>query len=180
MRRIPTGLLFICCCTVFSAAALAQVEAAPNQPVNISVFLEAPDPPLQMGDLPVFKGEVTNQGTNVLKSLVVYLSLVYLQPGQEHPVDLEDWSAQKAIRIDQLAPGQTITREWQMRLIKSGPFGASLTIVDPLSDQPRISPLAKFDIAPKPTVIAGRIFPVAIGIPLLLVGLFFFIWQTRR
>lgn len=180
MRRILTGLLFICCCTVFAAAAPAQVGADTNQPANISVFLEAPEPPLQMGDLPVFKGKVTNQGANVLKSLVVYLSLVSLQPGREHPVDLEDWSAQKAIRIDHLAPGQTMTREWKMRLIKSGPFGAALTIVNPASDQPQISPLALFDINPKPTVLAGRILPVAVGIPLLLAGLFFLIWRTRR
>ena len=180
MRCILMSLLFICCCTVFLVAVPAQVEAAANQPANISVFLQAPDPPLQMGDLPVFKGEVTNQGANVLKSLVVYLSLVSLQPGQEHPVDLEDWSAQKAIRIDQLAPGQTMTQEWRMRLIKSGSFGAALTIVNPASDQPQISPLALFDITPKATVLAGRILPVAVGIPLLLAGLFFLIWRSRR
>ena len=180
MRLILPGLLLICCCTLLPAAAPAQIDASVNQPVNISVSLQAPELPLQMGNVPVFNGEITNHGSNVLKNLVVYLSLVSLQPGREHPVDLEDWSAEKAIRLDHLAPGQTAVRQWKIRLIKSGPFAATLTIVDPASDQPHISPLALFDIAPKPTVLAGRILPVAIGIPLLLAGLFLFILRIRR
>ena len=180
MKIILTGLLLICCCTIFPVAAPARTDTSVNQPVNISVSLHAPAFPLQMGDVPVFNAEITNHGSNVLKSLVVYLSLVSLQPGWEHPVDLEDWSAQKAIRLDHLAPGETAVQQWKMRLIKSGPFGAALTIVDPASDQPQISPLAKFAITPKPTVIAGRILPVTLGVPLLLTGLFVFIYRRRR
>ena len=175
----PAGLLLLCCCIVVPATALAGIHTAVHAPAVISVSLDAPAAPLQMGEVPIFIGKVTNQGSTALNSLVVYLSLVSLQDGSEHPVDLEDWSAQKAVRLDHLAPGETAVQQWKMRLIKPGPFGAALTIVDPTSDQPRISPLARFSIAPKPTVIAGRILPVALGIPLLLAGLFIFISRTR-
>lgn len=77
----------------------------------IFVSLKAPAGPLQMGDVPVFTGKVTNQGTKTLNSLVIYLSLVSLMPGREHPVDLEDWSAQKAIRLNHLPPVQTAVQQ---------------------------------------------------------------------
>jgi hypothetical protein len=147
----------------------------------IQVSLQAPKGALKMGDKPVFKGVVKNTGRHSLKGLVVYLSLVSLKPGHEHPVDLEDWSAQKAVRIDQLAPGETHRQSWSMRLIQAGRFGVALTVVDPLENRPVVSNLVPFDIHTKPTIASSRILPVALGEPLLLLisfGLFHWI-RTR-
>lgn len=178
MKR--TGLLLIFCSILLPLASMAGGYTDIPSSSLLSVSLEAPATPLRMGDTPIFTGKVTNHSTKTFKNLVVYLSLVSLQPGREHPVDLEDWSARKAIHLDHLAPGQTAVQQWKMRLIKSGPFGAALTIVNPASVQPHISPLAMFNVAPKPTVLAGRIFPVALGIPLFFAGLFLLILRTRR
>jgi hypothetical protein len=139
----------------------------------IQVVIKAPTGALKMGDRPVFKGVVKNSGQRDLQGLVVYLSLVSLNPGHEHPVDLEDWSAQKAIRIDKLMPGETHKQDWPMRLIQSGRFGVALTVVDSLESRPVVSELVPFDIQTKPTVASSRILPIAIGEPLLL--LIFFI-----
>jgi hypothetical protein len=133
-----------------------------------------------MGDTPTFKGRVTNASDHELKGLVVYLSLVSLKPGDEHPVDLEDWSAQKAVRIDELRPGQSNTQDWTMRLIEAGKFGVALTIVDPNQKQPIVSDLLVFDIQSKATLNSGRIVPVAIGEPLLLLLLYGFYWAYMR
>ncbi|HKJ30856.1 MAG TPA: hypothetical protein VKA34_03470 [Balneolales bacterium] len=137
----------------------------------IQVAIKDPAGPLKMGARPVFKGVVKNTGPRNLEGLVVYLSLVDLKPGHEHPVDLEDWSAQKAVRVDQLAPGRIHTQDWPMRLIQAGRFGVALTVVDPREKRPIVSDLVPFEIQPKPTVVSGRIFPVAIGEPLLLLAL---------
>jgi len=149
----------------------------------IHVTIQAPTGALKMGDRPVFKGVVKNSGQRNLQGLVVYLSLVSLRPGHEHPVDLEDWSAQKAVRIDQLVPGETNRQDWPMRLIQAGRFGVALTIVDPLENRSIVSDLVSFKIQPKPTVASGRILPVAIGEPLLLLiffGLFHWIHTRSR
>lgn len=61
--------------------------------------------------------------------LVVYLSLVSLLASHENSVDLVDLSAQKAIRIASLTPGQESDHGWKMPLIRAGPFGAALTII---------------------------------------------------
>lgn len=147
----------------------------------IHVSIQAPTGALKMGDRPVFKGVVKNSGQRNLQGLVVYLSLMSLKPGHEQPVDLEDWSAQKAVRIDQLVPGETNRQDWPMRLIQSGRFGVALTVVDSLENQPVVSDLIPFNIQTKPTVASRRILPVAIGEPLLLL-LFFrlFHWIRTR
>lgn len=163
---LPTG----------AGANITKMEYRPS----ILVSLEAPAGRLKMGDVPAFVGRITNKGYKKISGIIVYLSLVSLHTGNEHPVDLEDWSAQKAIRIDHLAPGETNQQQWSMRLIKSGRFGAALTVVDPKRNKPLISPLALFDIAPKPTVISSRILPVTFGMPLLLAGIFILVYRKRR
>jgi hypothetical protein len=173
-------LLLICCSILLPTRAPAETQTTPSSSPMLLVSLHAPAPPMQMGDVPTFTGKISNKSMKALKGIVVYLSLVSLQPGMEHPVDLEDWSAEKAVRIDHLAPGESVVTQWKMRLIKSGPFGAALTTISPSLGHPHISPLAVFSIAPKPTVLAGRILPVAVGIPLLLAGLFIFIYRLRQ
>jgi len=137
-------------------------------PSSVHVEINGPPGILRMGDNPVFKGSVSNTGRQNLQGLVVYLSLVSLKPGHEHPMDLEDWSAQKATRIEQLAPGETSARDWSMRLIRAGRFGVALTVVNPQENKPPVSDLIPFDVLPKPTLASGRVLPVAIGEPLIL------------
>jgi len=144
---------------------------AGDHPV-LRVSLQAPAGALKMGDTPNFLGAVTNLGPQPAQGLVVYLSLVSLAPGDEHPVDLEDWSAQKAVRIDRLNSSATDFRNWGMRLIASGKFGVALTVVDPREPRPIVSDLVPFEIQPKVTLVAGRVLPVAIGEPLLILILF--------
>jgi hypothetical protein len=158
---------------------------AGNSPADGTPFIQvsvlSPNGELKMGDRPVFKGVVKNTGGQSLKGLVVYLSLVSLKPGHEHPVDLEDWSAQKAVRIDQLAPGETYRQGWPMRLIQAGRFGVALTVVDPLENRPVVSKLVPFDIQSKSTIASSRILPVALGEPLLLlISLGLFHWIRIR
>lgn len=137
---------------------------------SLQVTLKPPAGILKMGDTPTFLGAVTNLGPQTIQGLVVYLSLVSLEPGNEQPVDLEDWSAQKAVRISQLPSGTTNSQKWNMRLIGAGKYGVTLTVVNPKENLPVISELIPFDIMPKPTLVAGRILPVAIGEPFLILS----------
>ena len=157
---IMVGVLILCTATALATDAR-----------SIAVGLRPPTGTLKMGDTPFFTGTVTNTEKDTLRGLVAYLSLVSLEPGNEHPVDLEDWSAQKAVRIDRLSPGETNTQQWGMRLIQSGKYGIALTVVDPREKRPIVSDLVTFEVNPKPTLASSRILPVAIGEPLLLLTL---------
>lgn len=163
---------------VAMAMAAATCRAAERPPILVEIH--GPAGPLKVGDTPTFSGQVINAGANEAKGLVVYLSLVSLEPGQEHPVDLEDWSAQKAVRIPQLRPKQSNAQDWPMRLIQAGPFGLALTVVDPAQKQPIISDLLTFNVHSKPMLSSARILPVAIGVPLVLLLLYGAHWVYRR
>jgi hypothetical protein len=161
------AFLTIFLCILFVPAMNGRAEVP-----SVQVTIEPPPGALTMGDKAVFQGIVRNAGRQNLQGLVVYLSLVSLEPGHEHPMDLEDWSAQKAIRIERLAPGETSARDWSMRLIRSGRYGVALTVIDPRKSRPMVSALIPFTVLPKPAIASGRIVPVAIGEPLILLFLF--------
>jgi len=147
----------------------------------ICVTLERPAGNLTMGDTPSFAGRVANTGSQPLKGLIVYLSLVSLQPGNEHPVDLEDWSADRAMRIARLGPGQSNKQKWTMRLIAAGRFGVALTVVDPSEERPIVSKLVQFQIRRKPMLSLRRILPVAVGEPVVLLVLYVLVlWRIKQ
>jgi len=148
----------------------------------IQVTISPPTGELKMGNNVKFNGIVKNLGQQKLERLVVYLSFVSLEPGNEHPMDLEDWSAQKAVRIDSLLPGESNKQLWGMRLIQAGRYGLVLTVINPKEQKPTISELMPFTVKPKPTLSLKRILPVAIIEPTALIiflGLITFFKQNR-
>lgn len=145
---------------LFSGALLSAVE--------LDLSLEKPSVAMTMGDKPVFTSVLQNRSTQPVVGTVLYLSLVNLDKGQEHPVDLEDWSAQKAVHIDRLECNASFVSQWPMRLIQSGRYGVFVTAVLPQETQPVTSSIVHFDIQPKKTIVPSRIWPVAIGVPLLI------------
>ncbi len=132
---------------------------------KIKVEFKKPNGILKMGDVPVFKSKVVNIGNKDLQNIIVYLSLVSLKKGSEHPVDLEDWSAQKAVHINRLSVNNINHQNWKIRLIQSGNHGVFLTVINPKDKKPIVSDIVHFRIMPKKTVSSSRIIPVAIGIP---------------
>jgi hypothetical protein len=159
-RNILLGSVFWVC--------IYAPTAARADDTTVRVTLEPPEGILTMGEVPVFSGAITNFGATPLQGLVVYLSLISLKPGKEQPVDLEDWSADKTIRVDRLLPGATTRHRWKLRLIEAGEFGVVLTVVDPKELRPIVSSVVRLNIRSKKLLDSNRILPVAIGVPALL------------
>ncbi len=139
---------------------------------SIKITLQKPTGRMKMGDTPSFTGIVKNTGKAPAKGLIVCLSLVSLKKGNERPLDLEDWSANRAVRINKLMPGEVNEQKWKMRLIKSGSYGVLLTVIDPKEKHPIVSDLTRFTVSPKPMIESSRVKTVAVGVPLLIVILF--------
>ena len=94
-----------------------------------------------------------------------------IDPGNEQPVDLEDWSAHKAVTGVSLEPGQHLQTIWPMRLIRGGDYRVVISLTDRNGRQVYTSPTVQFHVRPKPVLKAGRVLPVAAAIPLLMIGL---------
>ena len=121
-----------------------------------------------MGDHRRFWGNITNTGAKPLAGLVAWISLVEIDSGNEQPVDLEDWSAHKAITGAVLNPGQCLQTDWPMRLIKAGDYRVVVSVIDRSSRDVFASPMIEFHVNPKPVLQSARVLPIAFGIPLLI------------
>lgn len=124
-----------------------------------------------MGDWMRFNSVVRNAGKQPVDGLVAWISLVEVTPGKEQPMDLEDWSAHKAVTGTTLAPGGSLHTRWPMRLIQSGDYRVVISATDRNNKTVFTSPTIQFHIAQKPVVESSRILPVALGIPLSIGGL---------
>ncbi|HYZ62131.1 MAG TPA: hypothetical protein VE650_06710 [Acetobacteraceae bacterium] len=159
---------------VLVAALLAPLAARAAAPARLSVTLSpARDNKAspQMGDHLTFHSVIRNDDTVPIDGVIAWISLVQTDPGKEQPVDLEDWSAHKAVTAAGLAPGQAIETDWPMRLIQSGQYRVVVSAASRTATTLAASPFADFTVRSKPVVESERVLPIALGMPLLLGGL---------
>lgn len=125
----------------------------------------------QMGDRLTFHTVITNPDRQPTHGVVAWISLVQMDPGHEQPMDLEDWSAHKALTRTLLGPGEHVEVAWPLRLIQAGAYRVVVSAVDRETGQVMTSPVLDFSVRPKPVVESRRILPVALGVPLILLGM---------
>jgi hypothetical protein len=135
------------------------------------------------GDALAFHAVIRNDGQTPVSGVIAWISLLEVDPGKEQPVDLEDWSAQKATTLPGIAPGQTAGTEWRLRLIQSGSYRIAVMAAatkDALgrNSSPVASPFAAFTVASRPVVETGRVLPIASSIPLAIGAML--LWRGAR
>lgn len=168
----------------FAAMILAMIiaysaSAASAESLSVDLRPGAANPASpQMGDNLSFHTVIHNGGNAPVDGLIAWISLVQIDKGKEQPVDLEDWSAHKAVAAASLAPGQALETDWPMRLIQAGQYRVVVSAVSRNGAVLVASPFADFAVRQKPVVESQRILPVAIGLP-LLIGVVM-LWRGRR
>ena len=157
---------------MFAAMLLALSGLAPAANIDLQLQPDTSNPAHPtMGDWMHFNSVINNAGKQPIDGLVAWISLVEVTPGKEQPMDLEDWSAHKAVTGATLAPGKSLQTQWPMRLIQSGDYRVVISATDRNNKTVFTSPTLQFHVAQKPVVESARILPVAIGIPLAIGGL---------
>ncbi len=147
--------------------------------LSISLAPDQANPPSpQMGDWLKFHSVIKNSVSQEAHGVVAWISLVQVDPGHEQPVDLEDWSAHKAVTQAALPPGQKVNVDWPMRLIQAGSYRVVISAVDRETGHVMTSPFVDFQVRRKPVVESGRILPVAFGVPMLVLGMI--AWRRYR
>ena len=153
--------------------------AASAGPLSIDLKPGADNPvEPQMGDILSFHTVIRNDAGTPVDGLIAWISLVQIDKGKEQPVDLEDWSAHKAVTAASLAPGQTVETNWPMRLIQAGNYRVVISAVSRDIAGLVASPFVDFAVRQKPVVESRRVLPVAFGLPLLIgIGM---LWRRVR
>jgi hypothetical protein len=165
------ALLFTLCFHLGSALAALDISLAPAA--------HNPRAP-QMGDQVSFVSTIVNKSRAPARGVVAWLSLIQVDPGHEQPMDLEDWSAHKAVTLAEIAPGGRVQAEWPMRLIQAGTYRVAVIAVERHAPRAVASPFAEIKVRAKPVVESRRILPVSLGVPLALAALLFFSLARRR
>jgi hypothetical protein len=166
---------------VLSMSLVAMARVSASDSLNISLTPDPANPPsAQMGDWLKFHSVIRNGGSQGAHGVVAWISLVQVNPGQEQPVDLEDWSAHKAVTQAVLQPGQQVNVEWPVRLINAGAYRVVISAVDRETAHVVTSPFVDFQVRRKPVVESARILPVAFGMPAVVLGLMVVLRYRRR
>lgn len=138
-------------------------------PLSVELVPSPRDPPApRMGDHLEFHTTIRNTGGQPIDGLIAWISLVQVDPGKERPVDLEDWSAQKAVALPSLSPGQALETDWPMRLIQAGHYRVVVSAVSRHGANLTPSRFADFTVRSRPVVESRRVLPVALAIPSLI------------
>jgi hypothetical protein len=160
-----------------TVAFSASAASAESLSVDLRPSSGNPASP-QMGDNLSFHTVIRNDGSAPVDGLIGWISLVQIDKGKEQPVDLEDWSAHKAVTAASLAPGQALETDWPMRLVQAGRYRVVVSAVSRDSAGLVASPFADFTVRQKPVVESQRVLPVAFGLPVLIgAGM---LWRRRR
>jgi hypothetical protein len=174
MKKWNYLLLVMAAMLAFAGASVAADAAT----VVISLFPDSRNPSVPvMGDHLHFHSTITNVGAASIQGLVAWISLVEIDKGNEQPVDLEDWSAHKAVTGAYLIPGEALETDWPMRLIKGGDYRVVICAIDRGARRISASPTLRFHVRQKAVLQAGRVLLMAVGVPLLIACLMLF---TRR
>jgi hypothetical protein len=167
---------------VLLAATCLVALAAEASAGTLAVDL-TPDPrntaAPRMGDNLAFHTVIRNTGAQAVDGVIAWISVVAIDKGKEQPVDLEDWSAHKAVTAASLAAGQTLATDWPMRLIQAGSYRVVVSAVSRDGASLAASPFADFTVRQKPVVESQRVLPVALGLPILLAGAMLLLGRNR-
>jgi hypothetical protein len=147
---------------------------------RITVSINPPFIQANMGERITYTGTISNHSDKEVANIIAYISLANITQGKEAPMDLEDWSANKAIKVDTIPPLGTYDGKWPMRLIDSGSYVAYITIVDKNNDIPISSTMSHLEIKRILRLNPNNVLPVALGEPILLGIVFMFIYFRRK
>jgi ABC-2 type transport system permease protein len=168
------------------ATTSARTLAVVNDPPTIDIEIDMDSAALKTGDEIEFTTTVTNTADTPSPALVVAMNIINL--GKSDPVDPEDWSPERTQAVDPLAPGESAEQTWSVEAIQDGNYMVYMTaIVKPGSvaetSLPVTSPGIHMTVAPYQSTNPAGVLPVAIGMPLLLIGVAFLLrryWRRER
>jgi hypothetical protein len=131
-----------------------------------------------------FDTTITNQGTQESVPLIVAMNIINLD-AQGEIVDPEDWSPQRTQYIENLSPGDSVVLNWRVNCILDGDYMIYMVVVPEPEDQnatsqPIASPGIHLTVTPYTKLNPGGVLPIAIGVPILILVIIYFVNRRRR
>ena len=153
-----------------------------DQPLSISIDAEYNVG--KTGDKIDFNTVVTNNASEASPALIVAMNVINLNAAGD-VVDPEDWSPQRTQYIDSLAPGESANLGWIINTILEGDYMVYMTLIpEPAGAESTTHPVTSagihLTVAPFTRLNPGGVLPFAIGGPVLLLVITYFVYRRRR
>lgn len=115
---------------------------------------------------------VTNTTEHPVDGATLLLGLVDMTPGQPVPLGLETWTSDpQSVALPPLAPGASAAATWHLIMIQPGPLGLYASVLPGPTGPIASSPVTVLLIRETRVLNPGNVLPVAMGEPLILIGL---------
>ena len=139
---------------------------------------------VKTGDKVEFNTLVTNNGSQASPALIVAMNIINLDAAGD-VVDPEDWSPQRTQYMQSLAPGESVNQGWIVNTILEGDYMVYMVLVpEPAAAETTSHPVASsgihLTVAPFTRLNPGGVLPFAIGGPILLLAITYFVYRRRR
>jgi hypothetical protein len=161
-----------------SPASAFQEES----PLTITIDEDAQH--VKTGDSVEFGTTITNSAGEASPPLIVAMNVINLDATGD-VVDPEDWSPQRTQYIDALGPGETASQKWIINTILEGDFMVYMVLIpEPESAETTSHPVTSggihLTVDPFTRLNPGGVLPFAIGGPILLLAITYFVYRRRR
>ena len=182
-RAIGFGVIVITIFIAGTSPALAlQTWTDPDQPLQISVNMEAKT--VKASDSIFFDTVVTNTAAEPSPMILVAMNIVNLEQDGE-AIDPEDWSSKRTQSINSLAAGQSATLSWRVNAILDGDVMIYMVAIPQpegkhVISHPIASPGIHLTVTPFTKLSPIGVLPVAMGGPLLLLLIIYFVNLRRN
>jgi hypothetical protein len=168
------------------AWALIQEPAPPAQmaEAQLQVSIDVTAKTVRAGTPLMYNTVVTNSGTTATPPLIVAMNIINLNKAGD-VVDPEDWSPQRTQYSDPIGPGQSATLDWRINAILDGNYMVYMVVIPAPSgpeetSHPVTSPGIHLIVTKYTRLNPGGVLPYAIGGPVLLGLIIFFVYRQRH
>ncbi len=180
--RAVTAAAIGCFLCVYGTAPARAQERLIQIPLKVSITMA--DTTVRAGGTLLFKTVVTNDRPEPIRPVIVAMNIINLN-AQGDVVDPEDWSPQRTQYVEPLGPGQSASLDWRVNAILDGNFMVYLVAIPApgspdATSQPVASPGIHLTVTPYTKLNPGGVLPYAIGGPVLLGLVIFFVYRRRR
>lgn len=168
------------------AWALSQEPAPPAQmaETQLQVSIDVTAKTVRAGTPLMYNTVVTNNGTTATPPLIVAMNIINLNKSGD-VVDPEDWSPQRTQYADPIGPGQSATLNWRINAILDGNYMVYMVAIPApggaeSTSHPVTSPGIHLIVTKYTRLNPGGVLPYAIGGPVLLGLIIFFVYRQRH
>jgi ABC-2 type transport system permease protein len=174
---VIAGSLVVSLLLASSASAFQE-----EPPLNIAIDTDAKH--VKTGDSVEFSTTITNTAAEDSPPLIVAMNVINLDATGD-VVDPEDWSPQRTQYMDSLGAGESATQNWVINTILEGEFMVYMVLIpEPESAEATSHPVTSsgihLTVDPFTRLNPGGVLPFAIGGPLLLLAITYFVYRRRR